>query len=197
METTIYLVRHGITAANLENRFAGRTDEPLHAQGIAQMQELGNRLKNYGIQKIIAGPLKRTRESASIIGNIIAAPVAVDDNFIDILIAHWDGCTKEDITKKFGPEYPDWCNHPETFELPACETLYQVQDRAVESIEHLFSSSPGETILVVSHLIVLRCLVLFYNKMDMRDFRSIKINNGAICSLTRNAAGKTSVSIDI
>ena len=197
METTIYLVRHGITAANLENRFAGRTDEPLHAQGVAQMQELGNRLKSYGIQKIVAGPLARTRESASIIGGILKAPVAVDGNFIDILIAHWDGLSKEDITQKYGPEYPDWCKHPEAFKLAGCETLYQVQGRAVESNEHLFSSSLGETILVVSHLIVLRCLVLFYNKMDMRDFRSIKIDNSVICSLTRNLEGNTSVSIDI
>lgn len=197
METIIYLVRHGITAANLENRFAGRTEEPLHGQGVAQMNALGNRLKNYGIEKIIAGPLARTSQSASLIGDIIASPVEIDDNFADILIAHWDGLTKEEIKRKFDPEYPDWCNHPEAFELPGCENLYQVQDRAAQSIENLFTVGAAKKFLVVSHLIVLRCLVLFYQKMDMLDFRSIKIDNGVICCLTRNEEGKTSVSFDI
>jgi broad specificity phosphatase PhoE len=197
METIIYLVRHGITAANHENRFAGRTDEPLHAQGVAQMNALGNRLKNSGIKKVIAGPLARTSHSASLLGNMIAAPVEVDDNFTDILIAHWDGLTKEDITRKFGPQYPDWCTHPEEFELPGCESLYQVQDRAVASIEQLFTGGTGNKFLVVSHLIVLRCLVLYYQKMAMRDFRSVRIDNGIICCLTRNEQGETTVGFDI
>lgn len=35
MTATIYLIRHGTTRANREDRFAGRTDEPLHAEGLA------------------------------------------------------------------------------------------------------------------------------------------------------------------
>lgn len=36
MTATIYLIRHGTTRANREDRFAGRTDEPLHAEGVMQ-----------------------------------------------------------------------------------------------------------------------------------------------------------------
>ena len=50
--TTIYLVRHGITQANKENRFAGRTDEELHAEGKKQIVQVGERLKNIDISSI-------------------------------------------------------------------------------------------------------------------------------------------------
>lgn len=193
MGKKIYLVRHGITGANLGNRFAGRSAEPLHSLGVEQMNQLGDQLQEAGIQKIIAGPLVRTIQSADRIGDILAVPVEVDESFNDILIAHWDGLNKESIKKRFGSEYPDWVNRPSEFNLPDCENLNDVQKRAVHSIERLFATDGDNCFLIVSHLIVLRCIVLYYKGMEMQEFRSIKIANGDIVSLIRKVPGKTLV----
>ena len=58
--STIYLVRHGITTANKEDRFAGRTGEELHAEGIKQIGQVGEKLHSENITAIYCGPAKRT-----------------------------------------------------------------------------------------------------------------------------------------
>ncbi|MEN8136379.1 MAG: histidine phosphatase family protein [Thermodesulfobacteriota bacterium] len=197
MATTIFLTRHGKTAANLENRFAGRTSEPLHQQGCEQLAEVADRLKNKQISAIYAGPLTRTSQSAEIISKVTGAMLHTSGAFNEILIPHWDGLTKEEITEQFGSEYPTWLSSPNKFKLPDCETLSQVQERAAMAIEKIFAERSGETVVVVSHLIVVRCLVLYYRHQPISAFRSIKIDNGSISRLTRNDEGRTEVVLDV
>lgn len=197
MRTRIYFVRHGMTAANLENRFAGRTGEPLHGEGVTQMEQLGRRLRKHNMARIVSSPLPRATESAAIIGRILGVPVTVDDSFTDMLIPHWDGLTKEEITACFGPEYPGWSSQPERFSVTGCETLVDVQQRSVRAMEQLLAAECGRNTLIVSHLIVLRCLVLYYADMGLSGFRSVKIANGAIGCLTSEGDGFFTVELNI
>lgn len=189
MTTKIFLIRHGTTSANKENRFAGRTGEALHPEGSRQIKEVGLRMQGERISKIFSGPLVRTKESAKIFSDIFSVDYSIDENFNEIYLPHWDGLTKMEIREKFGPEYPTWLESPDKFHVPGCETLADVQGRAVRSIEKIFATFPGENILVVSHLIVIRCLVLHSLKKPIREFRSISIDNGSVTCLSRNTDG--------
>jgi broad specificity phosphatase PhoE len=197
MATTIFLTRHGKTAANLENRFAGRTSEPLHQQGCAQIAAVADKLQKVQPSAIYAGPLPRTKQSAEIISQVAGAHLHTSESFNEILIPHWDGLTKAEITEQFGAEYPTWLSAPDKFNLPYCETLSQVQSRAVAGIEQIFTERAGETVVVVSHLIVVRCLVLHYRRQPISAFRSIKIDNGSLTRLTRNDGSRTEVLLDM
>ena len=194
MSTTIILARHGTTAANLEDRFAGRSPEPLHPKGQEQLRQVAEKLRTTELSGgIVCGPLPRTRESAEIVAGELAATVRLDDRFNEIHLPHWDGLTKTEIRQRFGPEYPTWLDSPDLFALPGCETLQQVQTRAVAGLEELFRQQPGRTILVISHLIVVRCLVLHYQGLPLAAFRTIKIDNAALTCLRRQATGEISV----
>jgi len=190
--TTIYLVRHGITQANKENRFAGRTDEELHVDGKDQIMQVGEQLKNNNISTIYCGPANRTVQSAALLGALLKVPVFPREELDEINIPHWDGLTKDEIRQKHGDEYPTWLNSPQTFSLSGCETLKQVQDRAVKGVSRLLEYHSSENLLLVSHLIVLRCLVLYYQELKIKDFRSIKIDNGSIIRLSQDTMGSRS-----
>jgi broad specificity phosphatase PhoE len=191
--TTIYLVRHGVTPANKENRFAGRTAEGLHPDGVEQIRQVGSRLHEKNIGGIFCGPLPRTVQSAEILQDMLHVPQTAVEGFNEIKIPHWDGLTKDEIRQLHGGEYPTWRAEPQTFELPGCETIKKVQERAVSAIKSIAAGHPGENLLLVSHLIVLRSLVLYYRDMDIRDFRSIKIDNGAILCLSEAADGQVKI----
>ena len=194
MITTIILARHGATGANLENRFAGRSDEPLHRQGIEQLLAVAEGLKNTRLTGgIVCGPLTRTRQSAELVGRELSVPVRTEDCFTEIDIPHWDGLTKDEIRQRFGPEYPTWLENPAGFALPGCESLARVQERAVAGLERLFVDMAGHTTLVISHLIVVRCLLLHYRGLSLGEFRGIKVDNGALIYLRRDATGCTEV----
>ena len=191
--TTIYLVRHGITLANKENRFAGRTDEELHAEGVEQIRQVGDGLVNKNISNVFCGPCRRTTQSAEILGSMLNVPFATLEELDEINIPHWDGLTKDEIRQNCGDEYPTWLNRPQSFSLPGCETLKQVQERAVGIVNRLLAQLDSESLVLVSHLVVLRCLVLYYQELEIKDFRSIKINNGSIICLSEDAMGRRSI----
>lgn len=193
MQTTIYLIRHGVTAANKENIFAGRTPEPLHAEGRAQLAEVGRVLAPAGIGKIFCGPLPRTRQSAELLAAALGAEVSVEDGLDEIAIPHWDGLSKEEIRRRFGAEYPTWLESPAAFAVAGCETIAGVQRRAVATVERIFGECAGRNSLVVSHLIVIRSLLLHYLGKPIDGFRSLKVGNAQVVSLERAASGTTRV----
>ena len=65
--TTVYLVRHGETNGNLEQRFQGTKDYPLNAQGSRQGELLGSALREYPIDIIYTSPLSRAYETARLV----------------------------------------------------------------------------------------------------------------------------------
>ena len=192
--STIYLVRHGITPANKENRFAGRTDEHLHAEGIEQIRHVGEKLRNENISAIYCGPAKRTVQSSEILASLLNVPFTHLFELNEINIPHWDGLTKDEIRQKFNSQYPTWLGSPQSFNLPGCETLEQVQKRAVAGVTRLLAEHKPGNLLLVSHLIVLRCLVLYFQKLRLKDFRSVKIDNGTILRVSEMGTARISVS---
>ena len=191
---TIYLVRHGSTPANREKRFAGRSGETLNSEGIEQMRRVGERLRAENIGAIYCGPAVRTVQSSQIIGSQLKIPFSPLAELDEIYIPHWDTLTKDEIRQQFGAQYPTWLSAPQSFTLPGCETLAQVQKRGVMAINRLLALEQKQNLLLVSHLIVLRCLVLYFQEFPIRDFRAIQIDNGTILRLTGPGENRMSIS---
>ena len=56
----LYLVRHGITAGNLQRRYiGGGTDEPLCGQGLAQLKALAAQYRYPWADTVFSSPMKR------------------------------------------------------------------------------------------------------------------------------------------
>lgn len=182
MALQVYMIRHGKTPANLDNKFAGRTDEPLSAQGREQIQAVRSALIPLAIQEIYAGPLLRTMQTAEIISDQ-DIPIHKAPGLIDIDLPHWDGLTKDEIRINFGDEYPTWLATPDLFHVDGCEDLHQVQKRAVAQVDAIMNEQESGNILLVTHLIVARCLLLHKNKQPISMFREIKVDNGEIVQL--------------
>ncbi len=83
----IYLVRHGQTDWNKEQKLQGQKDIPMNDEGIRQMNELADKLAVFGIQAdvIISSPLERAKESAQIIADRIGytEAITIDANFLE------------------------------------------------------------------------------------------------------------------
>src|SRR6266576_2178661 len=53
----LYLVRHGTTTLNVENRYRGRRDIPLDAQGYQDAVDAARHLSGVGLAAVSTGPL--------------------------------------------------------------------------------------------------------------------------------------------
>ncbi len=71
----IYLIRHGQTTGDVEDRYGGAYDDELTNEGKTQAQELGNKLIDSGIQILFCSPLKRAQQTAEILKAKLACKV--------------------------------------------------------------------------------------------------------------------------
>ena len=78
----LYVIRHGQTNMNLEERYNCRIDEDINENGIIQAKEASKKIANLNIDLIICSPMKRTRHTAKII-NSNNINIIYDDRLIE------------------------------------------------------------------------------------------------------------------
>jgi len=74
----LYIVRHGQTDWNLENRIQGSVDISLNETGRVHAHDVAQKLQNFKIQKIVSSDLSRASETAKIIGGHLNMAVDYD-----------------------------------------------------------------------------------------------------------------------
>ncbi len=125
----IYLVRHGETEWSLSGQYTGRTDIPLTVNGENAARELGQRLCNLPLARVLTSPLLRARQTCALAGLTPVAEIEPD-------LAEWDygeheGRTPKDILAT----RPNWNLFRDG--APSGETPDQVSARADRFIAHL------------------------------------------------------------
>lgn len=183
MAEVVYLTRHGVTEANLRRVRAGLTDIPLVDAGRAQAAQLADRLRSSGIGSVWSSPLRRAVETARILADELRVPLHEDPGLIEIDVGPWEGLGEDDVARHFAAEYDVWRTRPTQLVLPGHESLESVQQRAVPVIDRLFSLAAPP--LCVSHLGVLRVLLLHYTQRPLDQYGSISIGHCELMSIER------------
>ena len=63
----IHFIRHGLTQANKDGRYIGRTDTPLCTEGMDELRSLKETYAYPKVQKVYTSPLLRCRQTAEIL----------------------------------------------------------------------------------------------------------------------------------
>ena len=126
----IYLLRHGQTDYNRDGRLQGQTDSQLTSLGMAQVQAMANVLaEQIGDTegwRILASPLRRTRQSAAIVSRTLRLPVEIDPALIEVGCGAWENRLYADLAK----EHPDaFAGRDWFFRAPQGERFEDVDGR--------------------------------------------------------------------
>ena len=70
----LFVVRPGTTTMNVQNRYRGRCDIPLDAQGYQDAVDAARLLSDAGLAAVYTGPLRRTIATAQIIADEARVP---------------------------------------------------------------------------------------------------------------------------
>ena len=146
----LFLVRHGRTAFNASGRLVGRLDPVLDEVGLTQAAAIGEALK--GIDRVIASPLLRARQTAEYIGS----PVEVDERWIEVDYGVYDGV--ELSTPAAGELWERWRVDP-GYVPPGGESLVQMGDRVAGAMQELVAAAADTDIAVVSHVSPIKAAV--------------------------------------
>jgi len=149
--TELYLVRHGETDWNRQHRIQGLTDIPLNETGREQAKAAGRLLARRSWDGILASPLSRAMETASIIAAEIGLgapePIAalVERNYGDA-----EGLDFAEINRRY----------PDRSTVPGQESREEVIARVVPALRELAAARAGESLIAVSHGGAIRAVLM-------------------------------------
>jgi alpha-ribazole phosphatase len=166
-----YLLRHGETEWNAQNRFCGRTDVPLSDAGRRQAHRLGERLKSMPIEVLYSSPLKRALETARVISGITGLKPTVDERLAEINYGQWEGKTLEEILKDDPAVFRAWSADPGRVAPAGGESGIEAQQRVVPFLDELARKHRGQHVAVVFHKTVCRLAVCHFLGMSPSDYR--------------------------
>jgi len=133
--TTVILVRHGRTAANVDGVLAGRTPGVgLDDSGRAQAAAVAERLGALPLVEVVSSPLERTLQTAAAI--CAAQPGARrprrDRGLIECGYGSWTGQQLKALAKQ--PLWKAVQHHPSAVRFPDGESMPEMQLRAVTTL---------------------------------------------------------------
>jgi probable phosphoglycerate mutase len=169
--TRVFLVRHGATILSAEDRFAGATDIPLSDEGRQQVRRLAERLSGEKIAAVLASPLGRTMETASLLARPHGLAVQPIDGLREISHGRWEQKTRQEVEREFPDEAEEWGRDPYTFAPEGGESGLAVTARALPALMGIIRTHLGHQVLVVSHKATIRLLLSSLLGFDPRRYR--------------------------
>lgn len=157
----LLLVRHGLTTANREDRWIGRSDPPLSEEGLTQAEALATRLAGEGLTAIYSSPQLRARQTAELIAQACGLEVWIEPGLREMDFGCWEGLTQAEIEARYPGQMRAWWADLTAESAPhGGETLAQVAKRAKAAYNKIVARhGEGETVLIVAHGGVLQTLL--------------------------------------
>ncbi|MFJ7646766.1 histidine phosphatase family protein [Lysinibacillus sp. NPDC097279] len=157
--TTFYLVRHGETVWNKEQRLQGWLDSPLSEMGILHAQKLAKHLIDIPFTVAYSSTSERARETARYLTAGRELAMHYEDDLREIFLGNWQGKTVEDIMATNRFDYELYTNYPAQFVATHTESFGAVTERAMYTLKNIAKIYPHEHILIVSHAVTIKCII--------------------------------------
>lgn len=150
MVEKIALIRHGVTEANLQKRYAGATDLPLIAEGEAQAKTMARHIKALKPDRILSSPLRRALDTARIAAGGLEVEIEVDDNLREVDFGQWENMSYTEIVKDHEEEMNRWFAWDPDFAFPGGESFKGFSER-VNIVKERMLNDSAKTLIAFTH----------------------------------------------
>jgi len=182
----IYLIRHGQTEFNRDDRVQGRVDSPLTELGALQARAMGERLKAIvreapGVWALETSPLGRARQTAAIIAAVAGLPdPRIDERLIEVGYGDFEGFTRAELDAR----WPQYVGVNGIFgRAPGGETFEALSARVGDWLAQVERDAGARRVVAVTHAGVARTLRGLYLVLDLEAIRQLDKPQGVIFHL--------------
>jgi broad specificity phosphatase PhoE len=168
-ETLIDLLRHGEPVGGMD-RFRGVTDDPLSAEGVAQMRAALGRIRPW--THIYTSPMSRCRGFAETLGSRAGIPVTAMPGLRSWNLGDWEGHKVASIA---GEAVGRFQRDPLRHAPPGAEDLEAVARRSRRACRAMLAAHPGGHVLAVTHSSVMRVLIATVLRMPLSAVFSLEM----------------------
>ena len=175
----LFLVRHGRTLVNAENRLQGRIDHSLDEVGRRQSIEIAGALRN--IDRVISSPLLRAIETAAAFNQ----KIDVEPRFIELDYGDFDGILQNEVPEDVWKNWRSDIN----YRPPNGESLAELNSRVCQVLNEIADESRERNVVVVSHVSPIKAAIAWAVGVEVSSSWRMLLDRGSISRIELSPQG--------
>lgn len=161
---SIYMVRHGETDWNAEERIQGHTDIPLNSKGTSQAEELNSYLEPLHFAAIFSSDLQRAKKTAEIINTTRNAPLKTSACLRERCMGRFEGKKLAVLNEHLKMQAQMLEGLPKEEYLayrycPASESFADAYKRVKTFLDQEIQNFSNKNVLLVTHHGIIRAIL--------------------------------------
>ncbi len=186
--TAVYLLRHPETTWNVAQRYQGRLESPVSAEGKRQALMVAATFAPPELDVVISSPLQRARHLSVALARATDASLEIDQRLTEMAQGPWEGMCLDQIRDTYRDLYDRWYTEPQAFTFPGGENLLEVQKRSLAVLEDAYRCWPEGNVAVVTHSVVIQVLVASALSLPLSSLHRLRVSNCSITTLCGSEA---------
>ena len=184
--TTLLLIRHGQSLANIQKYFAGNMDAPLTKLGHQQARATAEYIQShYRVDAVYASDLSRAWDTGKAVADVTGAPIHANRNLREIYAGVWEGLSFDELTVRFAQSYGIWRTDIGNAAPEGGETVAALQTRVVEAIRAVAEAHPNQIVAIATHATPIRVLQCYTAQLPLDEMKNIPwVTNASLTVLT-------------
>lgn len=187
--TRLFLVRHGQSQWNLENRFTGWQDVDITELGKEEAVQAGITLRNERIDTAFTSKLIRAQHTLEIILRTMQMEdiqIIIDEALNERSYGTLEGLNKTETMKQYGEEQVRIWRRSFDTRPPGGESLKDTYKRVIPYFEHFIQPQlkQHKNVLIVAHGNSLRALIMYLEQLSPEEILNREIATGVPITYT-------------
>ena len=180
--TTLLLIRHGESVANVEGRFAGHLDAPLSETGHVQAAITAEYIHSqYTVDAVYASDLSRAFETGKAVADRRDISITPDSSLREIFAGDWEGAIYDDLPKQFPTSFHTWLTDIGNAVCDHGESIAHLQERVLITLRRIAAKHDGQTVVIATHATPIRAVQCFCEGKTLNEMKNVPwVSNASI-----------------
>ena len=184
----ILLLRHAEPES--AGLYIGRGSNPeLSCDGRKRAEEITRYLVHEKPERLYSSPLKRARETITPTAEKTGLDTVISEGLSEMDFGDWEGLGWKEIERRDPNLWHSWLDNPWKVPPPGGETLKELKERVISSLNQILISHPGEKILIATHGGPLRTVLGHALQLEPAAFWSAAIDYACLCRFRQQPLG--------
>ncbi len=188
-DTTIYIVRHGQSEGSISDVYG--TDPDLTKKGKQQAEETAELFASIHLDSVFASKLKRAQHMAAIIAGRHTLPVETFEDLREPYYGKLEGRSRKEVKEAYKERFQQrkTLTEQQRMQFKIVEDMESDEEalmRFLGALNQLAVANPHRTLLVISHVPLMKLLLMHLGFATRKQLDGESIENGGYIKIASN-----------